>query len=319
MGAWPWFIETQNRKTTMKKPLSIYKYCLFCLTMLISFNGIAVGEEHSMIWKKGNPDSLEMFYAWMDLSTEGPYGQTMLSRKHPDGRLAPEFLRNYIDLMDPQRIYFTQGVDFSDGTLTFWWMLDELAVKGSKDSLLIRTNQYLNELDYKAMGYSPLFPKMKQYILLSGTKICTFMIADSLFTSGNNLSCEKMRFQIQFCTSVLPPSAAAMVKLYPALYCAELPTGLFGVLKKRPFKSISYGGTWERYYGWEITTPFPTEDVAADVRKTLIQAILDYGFTFVSESGGITVFKIQFSETTSYVYLSNPTELLLKMRFQPNS
>lgn len=292
--------------------------CLLCCILMLSFAGKATAHIQEGVAKKKTSDTLEAFYNWMMLSEEGDYGKIMQARKHPVGRLAPEFLRDYVVMMNPQRIYYSQGVDVNDGLVTFWWNFDEFAVKTSIDSFVLETEQFLSEQSYEKKSNTTQ-PGVKIYELVIGSRVCTFIMGDTIKPSGGKLCSGKLRFEIKLVSSILPPSAATIVKLYPAIECLDFPPGIFNVFKKLSFERIEYGGTWSRYYYWDIKIPFSDEDALTVLRKTLIEAILDYGFVFTNEQDHITVFKLQFAETASYIYLSKPDPLVIRMRFQANS
>jgi hypothetical protein len=285
---------------------------------VLAFSATQASVKANPVNFKGDPDTLLAFYNSMKLRDDGDYGKLMNNCKHPAGRLAPEIFRDFIEAMEPQRIYFSQGVDFSDGVISFWWNCNEIGIKGPADSLMKATDMFLTGNDF-TLQESMSNTSLRVYQYVQGTRIYQFTIADTVKNRQKGMTTFTSQLKVMLTTYINAPLTSDMLKLYPAIRCADLPTGIFNVIRKQTFRSIAFGGTWERYYTWEVRLPFPTEDALSEVRKKLISAILDYGFVFFNENEGITVFKIQLTETNSYIYLSKPDDFTLKFRFQANS
>jgi len=265
----------------------------------------------------GKPDSLTAFVQWMELEAGGSYGTIMASRKHPEGRLAPEVFRDYISEMEPQRIHFCQGVEWAPDLVTFWWSMEECAIKSSIDTVLEQTAFFFKQREYIPVTGIP--ENEFKVELTEGTRTYSFRLWDFTKYPDSKLCGGKIRLSVRFFSSIEAPRVGETLKIYPALNAPEFPVSLMKILKSKTFSSLSYGGTWDRNYLWSLEIPCQTEENLLELRKVLIKAILDYGFLFHSESEGVAAFKLHFADNTSFIYLSPEADEVLKIMFRANS
>lgn len=263
------------------------------------------------------PDSLAIYYKMLDLEAEGSYDSFMTGRKHAAGRLAPAVLRQFIERFEPQRISFTQGVSNKDGQISFWWYMNEFAVKGNAAEFTVAAETFLKELDFAATIEQDAGQGLNTWVKTDGPFQYKFVIENIENYTGGPLCGGSISLEV-IINSILPePFIGGMVKLYPAINCYLLPSKIADVIKKRFFSGISYGGTWENYYTWDADIKCLDEPESAMLNKSITEIILDAGYRFHEENNETRTFIYQETGSPSFFYLTKDETNILNIRFQP--
>jgi hypothetical protein len=265
------------------------------------------------------PDSLAYYYKIMELKADGAYNNIMAAHKHTSDRLAPKILRLFVERSEPQRISFSQGVDNKDGRISFWWYMNEFAVKGEVGEFTKTIETFMAENDYTEEIDSTVESGIRKYTHRENRLFYEFSVSDFVNYTGGPLCGGNVYLRITIETYLIEPFIGDMLKLYPAIDCPVLPLKVAEELKKRKFTNLSYGGTWENYYTWYADVKCLDESEAEMLNKTITKIILASGYRFHEEKDDIRTFIFQEGGSSSFFYIQNDETNILKIWFQPNS
>ena len=257
-------------------------------------------------------DSLQARMSWMELAADGSYGRIMRDFRHPEGRLAPALLRDFLVMAEPTRLRFEQGVACSDSGFIFWWELTDIGFPCSVDSLVLLTQHYMREKEYATVLLGS--PTEWGVEFNTGSRVVLFHLRE--------IERHERRSTARLCLSIRFPGSNALItvkeimKAYPALLINGLPLSLTKLLDKVAFRQISYGGSWDRYYIWSLSVPAEAMADPAGFRLRIIKIIRDYGYVFRNQVEGSDVFRLVRTDNTSLRRLRSDEEGGLTLGFQ---
>ncbi len=251
------------------------------------------------------------------MACDGAYRDLLIKARHRDDRLAPPFLRMFVEHFEPSRFSFSQGIDNKDGSLSFWWFMDGFSLKGEAGDVMASVMNYWTEASYKRLDDREdgrmCFEYEEDKILF------TFEMNPFVNYTGGPGCGGSVFFRLTILTYLQEPDVKTIQKLYPPVACQVLPRKLEKELEGRLFKSISFGGTWENYYTWNLDVKCPDEAEAESLGKTLTRLLIEAGYKFVEERESTRTFNFSDAFGTSFFYLTNDGSNILGLRFQPNS
>ena len=261
-------------------------------------------------------DSLQAWMTWMDLAADGSYGRMMQEFRHPDGRQAPLLLREFLATTEPLKMQFAQGVETDEGTLVFWWEMKDAWFPWSADSLVLLTRQYFREKEYPLAEETS--SSVWQLDYSTGFRHISFQL-DGIESHGHRSSA-RVYLALRFGPLNEPLSLKELLSFYPALSVEGLPPALQKLLEKLSFSHLSYGGSWDRYYSWDLRIPAGATDDPAALRLRVIKLIRDYGYVFQRQSEeGSDIFRLVLSDNTRLILLHMEDDGGLSLRFQAYS
>lgn len=265
-------------------------------------------------------DSLAYYYQLMDLRADGFYQEILIKLKHADDRIAPSSLRYFFEKTEPQRLSYIQGVDNQDGKLSFWWFFSEYAVKGEADAFSTSIEQFMKEQGFILCDSLAEEADQLCYTMIEDGLTYTFRIESPESYTGGPLCGSSILYEVVINSILSEPQIQNITKLYPAVYCNVLPMKVEKEIKKRQFVSISYGGTWEHYYTWNVDIKCLDDIEAGMLLKELSKLVLSAGYRFQEESGATRSFILRDFTNPAYIYLTKQDDSnIVTLRFQPNS
>jgi hypothetical protein len=251
----------------------------------------------------------------MDLKSDGAYSQTMNKLKHAEERVAPLVLRQFVERFEPQRMSLVQGVMNENGSISFWWFMEEFALQGNTEEFLTSAAAFFQEQDYQASENSNEMTYQKE----DGKLTYTATLSDFVNYTGGPLCGGTVQFRITINTNLVEPTLGEILKVYPAVNSFVLPEKVEKAILKQKFYYVSYGGTWEHYYHWSSEIICADEAEAEMLGKSLTSLLLGSGYKFHEEKEETRSFIFKDTESVSFFYIGNNGTNLLGLTFQPNS
>lgn len=262
----------------------------------------------------GKTDSLTAFIQWMDLGEGGNYAALMSAGKHPSGRLAPAVFRDLMEVVEPRRMTFHQGLDVEEGKTTFWWTVDDFSVNLGADTLMFHIEEFFKSKEWERLEINS--GKVLQYSLAQGSRSSSFRCWQIRYDREKKLTSGSFTFEVSLLLSIPAPLLETLQKSYPGVFAPEFPASVMKVIGKKTFLHLSYGGTWDRYYIWSAELPCQTAENLEETRKLLIKAILSAGFVFYEEKEGVTCFRKATTDNLSLLKMSRQENDVLCLSFQ---
>lgn len=264
-------------------------------------------------------DSIGYYYKMMDLRAEGQYNNIMTAHKHPSDRLVPEILEFFIEKFEPQRISFSQGVNYNDTVISFYWYMNEFAVEADADTFNEQAAAFLLGQEFISINKLAHTDQKRTFMYFNGNLTYKFELENFVNYTGGKLCGGNVYISITINSPLQRPLVGEILKLYPSICCPFINSKITKEIKKLPFSSISYGGTWEQYYCWDVEIICTDQTALNSLNKAILDIIIKLGYLFNSETGNSQVYYSNLGNTPSFIYITKQENNILNFRFQPNS
>jgi hypothetical protein len=299
---------------------SILLFTAMIFVLFFGKNSNVMSAENKKINLYQKDDSLAIYYKRMELACEGRFNEIMIDKKHPNGRLAPEILRFFIEKFEPRRITFSQGVnEDNNGMLHFYWFINEFAVEGEVGKFFDEAKEFFIDQKYLLQQAPDSINGQKIFLFNSNNLIFKFTLENFSNYTGGPLCGGSVSLDITLETRLPETTIENILKLYSSINCYSLPSKILDQFKKQTFSNISYGGTWEQYYSWDVDVKCADEASLAELNKSVVSEMIKIGFKLYKNEDKLLSYELNNGDNSSYIYISREEQNILTFRYQPNS
>jgi len=252
-----------------------------------------------------------------DIGTDSAFKDFLSANSHQYDFIAPATLRKVLTQFKVVRIEFglVYAVEGEFPTLRYW--MGELGVRGRVEFVQESLNKVMREMGFKVGKKDPkandttIFSRAQKNL----EEAVNFR-GPHRWTGAREPSCGFQVFwKVQTRIKIEMPTLDALLAVLPILRDVRVDPRVYADLGLSTVQSLAVGGTWTRYYDWDVTL---APGHPGEMYNRLEQLLTDIKYVPAQVSGDIATWSRQ--TTGSFAYLSRPDAAgLLNFRIQPES
>jgi hypothetical protein len=299
----------------------IIRVCI-CFIVLITING---GCKSVMVTGK-TPQKLEMLRQQCAISSDPEFADLLGRNKHNPHIVAPPAWRSLLVTLAPFRFDLTFGIVRNREDLKFFWFCGEFGTRGTPQEVLAAIQKLLRQKGFTARPVRHTEYGTDEYAFRkqeNGLEHLLIVEGVERFVGSREPHCGgSLRYEISIPSAGTPPTVEEILAAFPELRCPELPQNLADFFKNRAFSLLSYGGTWTRYYSWQLDIGGDSASNTADLFKQVETIILGSGFSLEKTDRGVSVYQNpDLHEPIFYLRLDKNTagNTVFSFRIQPHT
>jgi hypothetical protein len=252
------------------------------------------------------------------IGSDDEYAKILTDLKHSPASVAPPEFRSIIKKLGPFRMDLHWGISWKKNRLTLYWFTGEFGVKKPTADVAELLSGTVESLGFGPSGPDTGKSKPIEFAKVSGDFIHRFRIEklERFIGTSTPSSGGSFQYEIEYGKDVAEPILEEVLDGYPALACPEMIPGILGFFAPVPVTEVSYGGTWTRYYDFEINADYKDEKLAKKAFSQLKELVVSLGFSFEREDGGILTF-MKDGSIGPVLYLSLEKDGIACFRIQP--
>ncbi len=260
---------------------------------------------------------LKNLLAEAEVGTDSTFKTFLSTHSHRDDLIAPATLRNVLTKFTIVRAQFglAYGVDGGFPTITNW--MGELGVRGRVEVVQDNLNKAMRDLEFKAgkqdteASDTITFPR----ILKNVEEEARFR-GPHKWTGAKEPSCGFQVFwKVHGRNKAEMPKLDALLANLPQLRDERVDREVYADLGTSIVQSLGVGGTWTRFYDWDVTLAPSQPD---ETYQHVEQLLKDLRYVPGSVSGDVATW--ERLKTGSFAFLTRPDEKgWVNFRIQPES
>ena len=245
--------------------------------------------------------------------------QFLKNSKHDVNIALTYELATFLAKLTPFRFDIKYGIQYYDNKISFWWFISEFGIKGNNVDGINKITEILEKLGFKHQKIMQNQYGYNEYHYDKNDEFLTHHLFIEGLENFDGTKEEKCGGSLSYNIQVNIPTSedklSEILTFYPKIKCKSLPNELFELFKNKKISYIGYGGTWYRYYTWNIKISLANNpNLLSDIQKIL--SSLKY--KLYQENKNHFTYKSSGNHT-SFIYLSLKEKGFLSFRFQPNS
>ncbi len=260
---------------------------------------------------------LKKLLADAKVGTDSSFKDFLSTHSHRDDLIAPVTLRKILTKFPVVRVEFGLAYAVEDDfpVVTNW--MGELGVRGRVEVVQETLNNAMRDLGFKAgkpdpnAGDTLIFVRTQK-----GVTEETRFRGPHRWTGAKEASCGfQVYWKAQSRTKTVIPTLNTILETLPMLRDVRVDELVYTDLGDASVQALAVGGTWTKYYDWDITL---APKNASDMYQHLDQLLKDLGYAPGNVTGDLTMWERQ--KPISFAFLTRPDKKgLVHFRIQPES
>jgi hypothetical protein len=265
---------------------------------------------------------LETVKTQLSISSDPDFSRFLDGHKHNPDFNAPPVWRALLSALDPFRFDYNNGIIINEHTLGFYWYCAEFGSEGTPEQVIGVITNLMQDRDFSAQPVHKNRYGMNEYVFIKENRGIQYRLTvegvERFTGTRQSRSGGRLLYEINIAANTPRPTVRKALQAFPWLACPELPAPLLDYFNDRIFSSLSYGGTWTRYYDWELTIPCATPDAAAEELSRVDDLLAGLGYSPEKSNADTQVYHPAQS-FAPIIYLSLAGKNVFSFRIQPHS
>lgn len=228
---------------------------------------------------------------------------------------APEALRKLLTSRRVLRMEMSQSYSHEGGKAGLIWWFGEIGFAGGEAEVSGALRRIMQDAGFKAReGEEALFTKSsggyEQEVKVEGPR---------RWTGGRETACGvKLLWKVMSVKPSPHPALARVLEALPMLRDERLEARVYEALAGEPVESLSRGGTWTRYYDWDLALSPGSAEAAARLHTRLQGLLAELGYEPGRPDRESQGFERKKTGSFAWLTPADP-DGVVRLRFQPES
>jgi hypothetical protein len=275
---------------------------------------------HVQAWTEdvSKEETVKAIVSQCRVGTDDEYAKIMKALKHHPASVAPPELRAIITRLSPFRMDLQSGLAWRRNRITLYWFVGEFGAKKPASEVAALFSDTLEELGF-AIARSDFEDRTKkEYVKTAGDFSHIFRIEglERFIGTAAQSAGGSFVYEIEYLVDTGKPFLRDVLIEYPALSCPEMIPEVLTFFSDQKVTNVSYGGTWTRFYDFDIDASYADEKSAKGAFGKLVALVESLGFDLERDDGGILTY-IKKGASGPVLYLALKKGGIVNFRIQP--
>jgi len=198
--------------------------------------------------------------AWLvkaaDVGTDPAFAALLAAHKHAADRVAPRVLRELLAALAPTRLEWSEAFEHTDGAPVLVFFVPQLGIPGKPADAQAKLAATLGALGFgkpQTAGGPRGRPEEVYTRALGQATLALYVEEIQPYTGARTpTSGTTLLLKVRANEPTAPPALRTVLAARPSLRDARVPAALVDLVSGDPVASVASGGTWARYYTWDV-------------------------------------------------------------------
>lgn len=274
--------------------------------------GVWLGGTGFMIAQEGKETAVERLIRAADVGTDKKFQEFLAAEKKAENHTAPARLRELLASFRVLRMDMGQAYTHEEGKAALVWWFGEIGVAGDVDKVSGRIGDAMKSYGFAAAKGEKdrtIFSSVKDGVRQEAT-----LEGPHRWVGGKETACGiRLMWKVADEKESAAPTLEKLLERLPMLKDDRVEDSVLKELASTPVEGLAFGGTWTRYYDWDVTLAADGADVAARLHERCAKLLSELGYEAKEEN-------YERRKTGSFAWLHAPdAKHRVRLRFQPES
>lgn len=265
-----------------------------------------------MTAQEGKGTAVQRLIRAADVGTDKKFQELLAKEKKAENHTAPARLRELLASFRVLRMDMGQAYTHEDGKAALVWWFGEIGVAGDVEKVGAQIADAL-----KSYGFTVAEGEKGRKIgTLSkdGVKQAIELEGPHRWVGGKETACGiRLMWRVSDEKESPAPTLEKLLAELPMLKDDRVEDSVSKELASTPIAGLAFGGTWTRYYDWDVTLAADSADAAAKLHQKCVRLLGDLGYEPKDD-------QYERRKTGSFAWLHAPdAKHRVRLRFQPES
>lgn len=248
-----------------------------------------------------------------EIGSDKKFHQILKSFNLRETHSAPLRLREFLDSLKIVRLHFGESYAHEKKRATLGWWIGELGVSGDADEVSRQVTGFFAKAGFESREEDDRgTPRWRFTLARNGVTQEAVVWAPSNWVGGQETACgTRVTWRVTDRTESPRTTLAKLLERFPQLREPRLDEELFRELGTLEVASLSAGGTWIKYYDWDVTLG----DTSADALSKLLKKL---SFSRTEKAKEFDVWERPKTGSWAWLYPADKSGAI-RLRFQPES
>lgn len=265
-----------------------------------------------MTAQEGKETVIERLIRAADVGSDKKFQELLGAEQQAGNHTAPARLRELLASFRVLRMDMGQAYTHEDGKAALVWWFGEIGVAGDVEKVGAQIADAM-----KSYGFTVAEGEKgrKNYTLSKdGVKQEIGLEGPSRWVGGKETACGiRLMWRVSDEKESPAPTLEKLLQQMPMLKDDRMENSAYKELASTPIAGLAFGGTWTRYYDWDVTLAAESADAAAKLRERCAKLLTSLGYEDGEEHW-------ERRKTGSFAWLLAPdAKHRVRLRLQPES